>query len=77
MRAWVASGDAPRPVMLALYWESRWGMSMADTVAYNEALVHRQLSESLQREVRRLSMQNMRLAGLVDDSANSPLFNQA
>lgn len=77
IRAWVAAGTAPRPVMLALFWESRWGISTADTTAYNHAQVHRQHAEALAREVQRLSMQNIRLAGLVDDSANSPLFHQA
>lgn len=77
IRAWVAAGTAPRPVLLALYWETRWGQDNAIADAHNTIQVHRRHAESLARELQRVSMQNMRLAGLVDDSANSPLFNQA
>lgn len=31
------TGNAPRAVMLALFWETRWGRSAADTEAANAA----------------------------------------
>ena len=37
VRRWVAAGSAPRPVMLALYWLTRWGRSQVDCQATNNA----------------------------------------
>jgi len=32
---YTAAGQAPRPVVLALFWETRWGISTAETTAEN------------------------------------------
>lgn len=40
---YVKAGGAPRPVMLSLFWETKWGRSAADTEAANwGALYYRQ-----------------------------------
>ena len=48
-------GWAPRPVMLALFWETRWGRSAADTEAANYGARNAQHARSLQRELARLA----------------------
>ena len=32
-----ADGQAPRPVMYALFWETPWGTDLADCIAVNDA----------------------------------------
>lgn len=36
MRGYVSSGQAPRPVMLALFWETSWGTATTNAVAVNQ-----------------------------------------
>ncbi len=74
--AWKKADRAPRPVMLALFWESRWGRSLADTTAFNEASMYRAQVQGLEREIHRLSNLVYRLDKLAD-TANSPVFKQA
>lgn len=50
------TGQAPRLVLLALFWESRWGRSAADTEAANAARLQASLAASLQREIDRLHL---------------------
>ena len=40
IRRYQRLGQAPRPVMLALFWETRWGRSAADCEAANWGAVH-------------------------------------
>jgi predicted DNA-binding transcriptional regulator AlpA len=40
VRAWLRSDDAPRAVMLAVFWLTRWGMSSVDAEAYNLIQLH-------------------------------------
>lgn len=47
---WQASGQAPRPAHLALFWESRWGQSVANAEAVNGERFARGLSDALARE---------------------------
>ena len=46
---WLRSGQASRPVMLALFWESRRGRSAANGEAANHGAVHFRHALSLQR----------------------------
>ncbi|MBB1076910.1 hypothetical protein HUU62_21125 [Rhodoferax sp. 4810] len=46
-KRYIKSGGAPRAVHLALYWESRWGLSQSDVELYNLAQVHRQHARGL------------------------------
>lgn len=40
VRRWRADGNAPRPVMLAIFWLTRWGMSLIECEAINLAQLH-------------------------------------
>jgi ParB-like chromosome segregation protein Spo0J len=46
--------QAPRPVMLALFWESRWGRDAADKEAARWAAVQFARARSFEREAARL-----------------------
>lgn len=74
--AWKAAEHAPRAAMLALFWETRWGRSLADAVAFNEAQVHRGLSQCLQREVNALRAQVEHLEAIGEfGAANAPSWS--
>lgn len=47
---WQASGQAPRPAHLALFWESRWGQSVAECEAINGERWARGQVQALERE---------------------------
>ena len=51
---WRASGNAPRAVYLALWFESRWGMAELHAQAVNEAQHARSWVASLELECERL-----------------------
>lgn len=54
LQRWRASGNAPRAVYLALWFESRWGMAALHTQAFNEAQHARAWVTALERECERL-----------------------
>ena len=54
LQRYQASGNAPRAVYLALWFESRWGMAALHTQAYNEAQQARAWVAALERECERL-----------------------
>jgi hypothetical protein len=54
LQRYAASGNAPRAVYLALWFESRWGMSALHAQAFNEAQHARAWVASLERECERL-----------------------
>lgn len=54
LQRYQASGNAPRAVYLALWFESHWGMAALHTQAYNEAQQARAWVASLERECERL-----------------------
>lgn len=58
---WLAADEAPRPISLALWPLTRWGMSASDALHYNRAelaearrLVAEQDAEQLRRELTRV-----------------------
>ena len=55
LRKYRATDSAPRAVMLALFWETRWGRSAADTEAANAAQVYRGETKALQAHAGRLA----------------------
>jgi len=64
--------------MLALFWETRWGRSAADTEAANYGSRNAQHAQSLQRELARLASAFLTLEKELDASvraANSPLWH--
>lgn len=68
---YAASEQAPRPVMLALFWESRWGRSAADTDAHNAAAAQFQRAAALERENAAL---RRRLVQLELEREHSPVW---
>ena len=71
-------GQAPRAVHLALFWESRWGVSTIDAVAYNHAQTQAALAASLKRVNARLVKQILtmekELSAQKNAPANSPIY---
>jgi hypothetical protein len=48
--SWTRTGNAPRLVHLALFWETRWGLSVANAHAVNGERIAQALARSLQVE---------------------------
>ena len=72
---WKARDTAPRAALLALFWESSYGLSTLDAELYNTAMVFKKLSESLNNEVLNLRLRIARLERIgTFDSANTPYF---
>jgi len=75
LRGWKARQQAPRPAMLALFWESSWGASLVASTAHNGAIYARGLADSLARENAALRARIARLEALGDfGAANSPMM---
>lgn len=55
LKTYRRTGNAPRAVQLALFWETKWGRSAADTEAANCAAVHVAQARALQEHTRRIS----------------------
>lgn len=49
VQRWIARDDAPRPALLALFWLSRWGRSVVECAAVNEAAALRGMLDALKR----------------------------
>lgn len=72
-RRWVADEHAPRPVLLALFWITRWGQSEVACEAHNSAVMHAGMVGCLQREIKALRRELARVVGLGEfGCANSP-----
>lgn len=75
---WRKSGRVPRAVMLALFWETPWGASIADCDAINDARIQFSRARVLEREnavlraqVSRLELELMRSGSV---AANAPFY---
>ncbi|HMN77300.1 MAG TPA: hypothetical protein PKC97_14635 [Burkholderiaceae bacterium] len=67
------TGKAPRAVLLALFWLTRWGRSAVHTQAHNDAVLLAGYVESLRRELDELRSQVEHLRRIGDfGSANEP-----
>lgn len=53
-RRWQARDQAPRAVLLALYWVTRWGYSEIESQARHELQTAAALCEALRRDIRAL-----------------------
>jgi hypothetical protein len=72
-----SKGQAPRVVMLALFWESAWGQSAANCDAVNWGRLQFQENMMLKRQNARLQHKLLELEkalAQVDKAANSPIF---
>lgn len=67
------TGHAPRPVLLSLFWLTRWGMSLVEAEALNLAQLHMGMTRALKSENAALRSEIARLALLGDfGCANDP-----
>ena len=77
-RRWIANDDAPRAVLLSLFWVTRWGRSEVDARAVNDARLHAGMARCHEATIRRLRADIDRLLALGHfGSANDPLQRQA
>lgn len=73
---WRASDTVPRAVLLALFWETRWGLSALDCALVNGERVQRAYAGSLARENAMLRARIARLEGLGSfGCANAPVWS--
>lgn len=70
--------QAPRAVMLALFWESRWGRAYSDVDASNAASAQFQRAAGLERENAALRRQIASLEAMIAQgtghAANAPFY---
>lgn len=75
---WRSSGDAPRLALLALFWETKWGLSVAHCDAVNGERVALGLARSLERERATLLTRIAYLEETGDfGAANAPMWRAA
>lgn len=75
-RRWMAVDHAPRAVALALFWETRWGQSIVDCDAVNQARMQEGLNRALKNENASLLARIARLEALGNNfgAANEPFL---
>lgn len=72
---WQRDDSAPRVARLALFWETRWGLSVAHCDAVNGERVALGLARALERECAMLRARIRRLEETGDfGAANSPVW---
>lgn len=72
-RKWQRKDEAPRAVMLALFWLTSWGQQWANVDAFNDAQAQRQLANAFRRRNDELEKQIAHLARIADfGCANDP-----
>jgi Homeodomain-like domain len=70
---WIREEQAPIPVMLALFWVTRWGVSSVNAEAINAAAMQSQLANAHAREVKELQERLRKLGKIADfGAANDP-----
>lgn len=77
LQRYLAEDQAPRVVMLAMFWETRWGRSAADVEAANWAALHFRRAEIAERQNVALRRQITALETALAEShgaANSPIW---
>ncbi len=72
-RKWIAQNKAPKSVMLALFWLTRWGMQWTDADLYNEAQLHFAMNRCQAMRLRELKARLRKVAKIGDfGAANDP-----
>ena len=75
---YIAADQAPYAIMLALFWETRWGRSAADCEAATFGTLHKQLSDARERQIdalrRQIALLEGELARNGDKAANGPVW---
>lgn len=78
LRRWRAADDVPRPVALALFYETRWGRSAVNCRAENDARMFAGLARCYERQNATLMTRVARLETIGEfGAANSPTFTEA
>jgi predicted site-specific integrase-resolvase len=80
VRRYRRQGQAPKPVMYALFWETPWGLDLADSCAVNDARMAYARAMSLERQNAALKRRVVLLEAeleRVQVSANAPFFREA
>lgn len=79
LKRYIKDDQAPRPVHLALFWETRWGQSILDAEVFNRDQVQRGHIDALQREVHQLRTTVHKLMAMLasgeHQAANDPWFS--
>lgn len=76
IRKYRRDDDAPRLVLLALFFETRWGRSIMDTELEHRHQLHLQLISSQRRRITELEATVGRLLDVGDfGAANAPIFD--
>jgi hypothetical protein len=74
VRRWIFAGIAPRPVMLALFWMTRWGRSALECEAHNDVTLWVAVARCLADENEKLAGRINHLTSIAEfGSANGPL----
>lgn len=66
VRRWISENDAPRPVLLSLFWLTHWGAQWLDADTHNLLLHHMRAGELATKEAERLRRDLAALAAFVD-----------
>lgn len=77
VKRWREAGQAPRPVMLALYWETDYGRSAVACDAVNWGRMLHMQNMALQSQVKTLKQRIAKLEKAladVDKAANMPFY---
>lgn len=77
LRRYRRDGQAPKPVMYALFWETPWGRETADINAQNEARLYYTRAMMLESKLKRLKKQMVALERELDGyqvAANTSFF---
>ena len=78
VRRYLRTENAPRAVMLALFWESQWGRSAANAEAHNFGQVHHALAQCLQEKnevlLQQIALLEAELGNQTGSAANGPIY---
>ncbi|CAD5374696.1 conserved hypothetical protein [Rubrivivax sp. A210] len=73
VRRWLADDVAPMPVLIALFWLTRWGRSQINADAHNDAVLHASIARCQRDEIAGLERRLRHLGRLADfGAANDP-----
>lgn len=74
VQRWIADDSAPRSVLLALFWVTRWGQSTVHAEAHNSARMWAGFARALQDELQQIRSQLAKLGEIGQyGSSNDPL----
>jgi hypothetical protein len=72
--SWISKDQAPKAVLLSLFWITRWGASLAEANAHNDAVAAAAKARLLREQVEALQGSLRHLASIADfGAANDPL----